>query len=199
MNAAKATTSHDPAKEEAILHAARLLFAEKGFGPCDVQDVADAAGVGKGTVYRYYESKETLFRAVADSGMRRLEEHINASMDPERAPDDLVRRLGFAYAEFFQSNPETVEILIQERAEFRGSIPDTHLFYRARNRGKFESILRRGIAEGVFRSVNVRMATTAFANVLYGTVVCGVMEGDTRRIGATAKHAVDIFLQGLIA
>jgi TetR/AcrR family transcriptional regulator, repressor of fatR-cypB operon len=51
-------------KEAAILDAALALFAERGFHGTAVPLVAERAGVGAGTVYRYFESKEALVNAV---------------------------------------------------------------------------------------------------------------------------------------
>jgi len=199
MKTLHATDLHDPKKQESILDAAIDIFAEHGFRTTDVQDIADTAEVGKGTVYRYFGNKESLFQAAADAGMQRMEQHINKVVRDESTPDEHVRAVGMAYADFFQKNPQLVEILIQERAEFRGSIPDTHLFYRQKNRGEFEKVLRQGINNGTFRKVNVKEATNAFANMLYGTVVCGVLEGNSLSIRRTAKHAIEIFLQGILA
>jgi AcrR family transcriptional regulator len=199
MKTKVAPTLHDPKKLDSILDAAIGIFAEQGYRTTDVQVIADMAEVGKGTVYRYFGNKEALFQAVVDTGMQRLERHVNRVVRDESAPDDHVRAVGMAYADFFQKNPQLVEILIMERAEFRGSIPDTHLFYRQKNRGAFEDILRRGIRAGTFRKVNVREATNTYANMLYGTVVCGVLAGDSRSIRGTAKHAIEIFLQGIRA
>ncbi len=199
MKTLLSTNLHDPMKQDSILDAAISIFAGQGFRSTDVQVIADTAGVGKGTVYRYFGNKEALFQAAADAGMQRMEQHINSVVRDDSTLDDHVRAVGMAYADFFQKNPQLVEILIQERAEFRGSIPDTHLFYRQKNRGKFEVVLRQGISDGTFRKVNVREATNAFANLLYGTVVCGVLEGNSLNIRRTAKHAIEIFLQGILA
>ncbi len=51
-------------KREAILAAALELFAERGFHGTVVPDVAERAGVGAGTLYRYFESKEALVNAL---------------------------------------------------------------------------------------------------------------------------------------
>lgn len=51
-------------KREAILGAALVLFAERGFHGTAVPLVAERAGVGAGTVYRYFESKEALVNAL---------------------------------------------------------------------------------------------------------------------------------------
>jgi AcrR family transcriptional regulator len=53
-----------PDKREAILEAALDLFAEKGFHGTSVPEVAQRAGVGAGTIYRHFESKEALVNAL---------------------------------------------------------------------------------------------------------------------------------------
>src|SRR5690349_16044689 len=51
-------------KREAILAAALELFVERGFHGTAVPEVADRAGVGAGTIYRYFASKEALVNAL---------------------------------------------------------------------------------------------------------------------------------------
>ena len=51
-------------KREAILDAALELFVERGFYGTAVPEIADRAGVGAGTIYRYFESKEALVNAI---------------------------------------------------------------------------------------------------------------------------------------
>lgn len=193
------TTATDPEKRRAILDACFELFAERGFAGTDVEEVAQRANVGKGTVYRYFGNKEELFRATADSAMKRLETHILGVLEGIEDPVEIIRTACLAYAEFFQRHPQLVEILIIERAEFRDSIPATHLVYREKNRRIIDDILRRGMASGEFRRVNVREATNALANMLYGTVVCGCLEGSSRRLKRMAEHCVDVYLHGVLA
>src|ERR687883_607639 len=51
-------------KREAIMTAALELFVERGFYGTAVPEIADRAGVGAGTIYRYFESKEALVNAI---------------------------------------------------------------------------------------------------------------------------------------
>lgn len=198
MNATSEAVVKSPDKDQRILQAATQVFAEQGFDNAETQAIADLAKVGKGTVYRYYKNKEELFLAVADCGMQKLQRHILDAMVGVDDTIQSIRRMGLLYAEFFQKHPELVEILIQERAAFRGSIPDTHLVYRQKNRGIFEELLRQGIQEGIIREINVRETTNVFANVLYGTVVCGCIEGSTKRLKRMAGHAIDLLLRGIV-
>lgn len=66
-----------------ILEAAKDVFAEKGFVGARLDEVARRAGVAKGTLYRYFETKEDLFRAVGRSA---ISSHLDALAALETAP-----------------------------------------------------------------------------------------------------------------
>ena len=51
-----------PDKRELILEAAARVFGEKGFHQATVEEIAKEAGVGKGTIYQYFDSKDEIFR-----------------------------------------------------------------------------------------------------------------------------------------
>jgi len=68
----------DPDKHEAILEAALDLFVERGFHGTAVPEVAERAGVGAGTIYRYFESKEALVNAVYQRSKREFLEYVLA-------------------------------------------------------------------------------------------------------------------------
>src|SRR5437667_10227521 len=55
-----------------ILEAARKVFAKKGFHDATVDDIANAAGVAKGTVYLYYRSKQEVYLAALKFGIAQM-------------------------------------------------------------------------------------------------------------------------------
>jgi AcrR family transcriptional regulator len=57
---------------EAILNSAREVFAELGYGATTVRDVIRKTGLASGTFYNYFKSKEEVFEAIMDDGMRRI-------------------------------------------------------------------------------------------------------------------------------
>ncbi|MDO9460372.1 MAG: helix-turn-helix domain-containing protein, partial [Alphaproteobacteria bacterium] len=57
------------ARPQEILDAALASFAEKGFNAARVEDIAARAGLSKGTVYLYFDSKQDMFRALVREGM----------------------------------------------------------------------------------------------------------------------------------
>ena len=89
--AAPIESRRDPVdKRRAILDAALELFAERGFHGTAVPLVAERAGVGAGTLYRYFESKEALVNAL----YRDLKLHLASSL-LENFPLDLPPRAMF--------------------------------------------------------------------------------------------------------
>lgn len=199
MNVEAGAVHQDPTKARAILEAALHEFASRGYREADVQAVADRAGVGKGTVYRYFQSKEGLFQAVAHAGMQELERDFRALLEVDLPFLERARRMAAAYAAFYQSHPEYVEILIQERAEFRGSVPDTLAFYRERNREGIESLLQGAVDDGTLRPVDVARTSTAVIDALWGTVVRGVIEGRVDRLTDDVAYTFDLLMNGLRA
>jgi AcrR family transcriptional regulator len=106
-------------RREEILTVATEVFAEKTFRSTDVQEIADRVGVGKGTVYRYFPSKEELFLATVSRGMERLRTALDPMLDSRSAPLERLEGLTRSFLVFFDAHPELVELLVQERAEFR--------------------------------------------------------------------------------
>lgn len=186
-------------KRDAVLDAATGLFAERGYENTEVDAIAAAAGVAKGTIYFHFQTKEKLFLAVADYGMRRLAEHTLKGIEGLTDIVTILRTAGITAAGFFQTHPELAEILLQERAQFRGSIPDTHLLYREKGRQLFEPLVRQGIEQGIFRNLDVSEAITAAANMLFGMVITSCVEGRSRDIVRRAQFAVDLWLSAILA
>ncbi len=69
-----------------ILTASTEVFAARGFAATDVQEIANRIGVGKGTVYRYFPSKEELFLAAVDNGMKQLKAAVELAADSISLP-----------------------------------------------------------------------------------------------------------------
>src|SRR5205807_5601075 len=104
-------------RREEILCAAAKLFARHGYADTNTQLLAEKLGVGKGTLYRYFPSKQDLFLAAVDRVMRRLRETIDTSIADVQDPLARVAVAIRTYLAFFAEHPDFVELLIQERAQ----------------------------------------------------------------------------------
>jgi AcrR family transcriptional regulator len=89
-----------------ILQAAAAAFAEGGFAATSMEDVAAAAGVTKLIVYRHFESKDQLYRAVLEAVSTRLREHFTETLSTERG--STVRSL----LDVARENPDGYRLLV---------------------------------------------------------------------------------------
>ncbi len=190
--------AEDPGKRQAILEEGIRAFAELGFRGAEVQQIADRAGVGKGTVYRYFHSKEDLFWATTFEVVQRLEKHTFEAMEDVDGAAAKIRASALAYAEFFENNPRYLEVFVQARAEFRGTTPESHREYQRQLIQKFEKVIQQGIDSGELRPVDAYQTVHGFGSLLYGTVVfgCHMTPLSARQM---AEHNIEIFLRGIRA
>lgn len=146
------------ARPQELLDAALALFVEKGFAATRAEEVAQRAGVSKGTLYLYYPSKEELLKAV-----------IRANISQEIAEgEDIVRGfdgpttelLPHLMTEWWRRIGETkasgiCKLMVAEVRNF----PDIAAFYREEVIDPAErmigGVLQRGIDRGEFRAVPV--------------------------------------------
>jgi AcrR family transcriptional regulator len=80
---AEGTTMEKADKRERILEAAEKLFKHRRFHEITLQEIAQAAKVGKGTIYLYFEDKDDLFFQVATSGFDELCEVVERRGAPD--------------------------------------------------------------------------------------------------------------------
>ena len=109
------TTSASPSdkadKRAAILDAALTLFAERGFHGTSVPDIAHLAGVGAGTIYRYFEGKEALVNALYQAHKGELGQALLAGFDPSAPPRAAFHHFWHSAIAFTQKSPRAFQFL----------------------------------------------------------------------------------------
>lgn len=185
-------------REEEILVAASRYFAISGYHNADLQILADQIGVGKGTLYRYFKTKEDLFLSTVDRGMHDLHSYIEERTSKESDPIDRLRTAVTSFLAFFDANPEIVELLIQERAEFRDRLQPTYLKHREANIGPWQEMLRQVIAAGRIRKMPVSRITDVLSNLLYGTIFTRHFNRKKMALERQADDILDVVFLGLL-
>lgn len=105
-----APEANESAKRRQILEGARGVFLAQGFDAASMGEIAREAGVSKGTLYVYFESKEHLFQTIVEEQCRAQAEQVFA-LDPEdHDVEAVLRRLGRDYLGFL-CQPERLSSL----------------------------------------------------------------------------------------
>lgn len=188
----------NPDRQEAILDEAIRLFADRGYAEADLQVLADRLDIGKGTLYRHFGSKEKLFLAAADRVMRRIHEHITAVTAPVADPLERIETGIHAYFRYFADHPESVEMLIQERALFRDRKRPTYFVHREANLDRWRSLYREMIGAGRVRDIPVEQILDTMGDLLYGAMFVGYLVGRREEPAAVATRIINIVFGGIL-
>lgn len=182
-----------------ILNCSSQLFAAHGYQNTDVQEIADQLGVAKGTIYHYFASKEKLFLAAVDKGMEELSEFINKSVVNI---DDPIKKIGKAiqsYLTFFDKNPHIIELIVQERAEFRDRKKPTYLVHRERNVKPWNDLFTHLSKSGRFRELNAEQTTLTISNLLYGTIFTTYYARQGKSFESRTNEVLNLVFQGILS
>src|SRR5262245_28248981 len=179
-------------RREEILARAILLFARDGYADLDLQVLADDLGVGKGTLYRYFGSKQELFLAAADRVMRNLRQHVETRIAGVADPLEQITCAIRAYLEYFHDHPEAVEMLIQERAQFKDRKRPTYFEHREANIERWRALYRDLIAQGRVRRMPPERITDVIGDLLYGTMFVSYVAGRNRPPDQAVQDIIDV-------
>ncbi len=189
-------------REEQILRAARKVFVEKGFENARMTDVASAAGLSKGAVYFYFDSKQALIRALA------AQEHVraNAILDEVLAHRDLSAKQNFQdllrqllHHLLSLRYPPRFFLLIGELATRDEALRANFLETHERLMERIIQVIDQGIEDGTFRKVDPHVVAAVLKASSDGLTL-------ERAIGANPRgepehiiqETVDLFLNGIL-
>jgi TetR/AcrR family transcriptional regulator len=149
------------ARPSELVAAALALFVEKGYAATSVEEIARRAGVSKGTLFLYFESKEELFKAVVrDNVSSALREGFEELRAWPGSTAELVPHLLLQWWRRYGATPAggLTKLMMSEARNF----PTLAEFYQQEvvlpAQELIRATLRRGIRQGEFRRVNVNLA-----------------------------------------
>lgn len=187
-------------RKDTILHAARTVFARKGYAATVVEDIAEEAGIGKGTLYLYFPSKEQVYLAALLEDARTLDAESRGALAEAPSWRDALRAYVEVRLHYFEAHEDFLRIYM---TEFRGMCmqgrPLSAELYRLAQDG--EALLAQRFAAAAARG-EMRAADPELAALMVSDVTRGLIErrlrGWGRPVGAgDTAFAVDMLCRAL--
>lgn len=93
------------ARKESIIDAAEEVIRSKGFNNSTMDEIAEKAELGKGTLYLYFNSKTSIYLAICERGSRLLNQKMAKVITMDLNGIEMVEEMGHIYLDFIQMNP----------------------------------------------------------------------------------------------
>jgi AcrR family transcriptional regulator len=179
-----------------VIREAANLFDERGYNATSMEDIAEAVGLRKPTLYHYFRSKDEILvwihQEFIDLLIARQERRAELSMGPEQ----LLLEIMGDILELIDTHPGHVRAFYEHQRE----LPDSAHAEMAKKRARYEdgviATIQRGVDEGVFRRVDAKLATLAVFGVC-NWAYQWYREGGALRAREIAYVFWDLLLNGL--
>jgi AcrR family transcriptional regulator len=147
-------------REEQVYTAALRLFREKGYHATSMQDIAEAVGLYKGSLYHYIGSKDDLLARVFERALGSLLAELEQiASDTSLEPAVQLREMIRAHVSAVASNLDALTVYFHEWRELAGESLSTVRAQRERYASLVTEIVGRGVRLGAFQVPDVRIAT----------------------------------------
>jgi len=185
-----------------ILEAARKVFAKKGFHDATVDDIANAAGVAKGTVYLYYRSKQEVYLAALKFGIAQMYSALVEEVRRVSTTEEKLRALIAAKLAYFEENRDFFKIYYFELGKIPthpGTIDSEFKSLYLDQARLVESILKEGSRKKAIRNLRTDQAAFAISDLIRGVVTQRVLGWTKSKISQDVEFIFDLIWKGIAA
>jgi len=198
----------DPQKEERILQAAARIFAAEGLEKGTIADIAADAGIGKGTVYQYFSSKDEIFRALLMSFFQSMIADWQQLAEMDLPPEEGLQRIiasafdllgAMEDEELRRTFPVLLEIMLYGfRCSLRGESSNmlTELlrdFYAL-----LHPLMQRGVDQGVFRNSSPQLLSFMLFSTLDGLGMHYFLHTEHLDREALRTETIEFFMNAIL-
>ena len=179
-----------------IIQAAAQIFREKGYHGASMQDIADAVGLQKASLYHHVTSKQEILGEILDQALDRLISDLEPIANSKLPADERLRQAVRLYLLRMAENAALAAVLLLEYRSLEPPQRAEHIQRRDRYEGLWRKIIREGIAEGLFASSDEMTTTFALLGVQNWSITW-YRPGGRYSPGELADLYADLFLEGL--
>ena len=181
---------------ERMFRAALQLFASKGYAETTVEDITEAADVGKGTFFNYFPSKEHILMAFGEMQLGKLETVVREAKSSGLPMYEVLRGLVMRMTEEPVRNPAIVRALLQANlcsVPVRGGMLRIH----ERNRALVGDLIRHGQERGEIRTdLAAEEIAQVWRQTVFGTLMFWSLVGDAT-LTARIESAIQMLWDGI--
>ena len=184
-----------------ILSAAEKVFATKGFFPTTMNEIAETAEFGTGTLYKYFKSKEDLYFTLIDEKTEEINRLVKTELSQKTSPIERIKKVLRLQFEFIERNRDFFRIYASEHTRFEWTVKDElgkdlhekmvayiHLL---------AGVMREGIEAGEFKPLNPMDLAHALVGIVNSFVFEWIISRESYPLSSKLETVLEIFFGGV--
>jgi AcrR family transcriptional regulator len=180
------------------MQAAMQVFAQEGYEKTRVEDIARAAGVGKGTVYEYFSSKEEIFEQAVVKGTEEYLASLERELAAQLSLEDKLLAVARQHLHFMVSQRDVARILASSPGLILPRLKQLMLDIRREIEDKVVRVIAAGIKGEHLRQVDTYLAARVFLGGLSAVAGPHCFQEESWELESTAQEICRIFLTGVV-
>src|SRR5580700_9671371 len=182
---------------ERLFRAALDLFARKGFTETTVEDITEAADVGKGTFFNYFPSKDHILLAFGEMQLAKLQSAVEEARRSGESMPQFLRSLGVRMTQEPMRHPGLIRTLLQAYLSTT-PVREAMLDLQKRVHALHTEIVQLGQERGeIRRDLPAAEIAHVFRQTIFGTLLFWSLHGDAS-LHARIESAFNVLWSGLI-
>jgi len=190
------TKEEQEKRRHEIFHQVVPIVSKKGFYETSMREIADAAGLGKSTLYDYFKTKDEILIYFFEDQLRDMTQEAQKIALQNLSADKRLRQITEKYLESLQANKSLFLKLMQESQRLKLESQKQVQAKRYAYQDLIRALIDEGIREGVFRKVDsllaARLLISSISSAVYGSRSTGTPQ-------EMLKETLDIFFKGIEA
>lgn len=184
-------------KRELILEAAVQVFSSKGYHNTRMEEIAQVAGIGKGTIYEYFRGKLQLFQEMIEHSLRIYFENIEPDTKEQMTLEDRLRLIFEAHLKLCLEHKEMIRILFWDTDVIDEELRDWGEKMRRDKERRLMEIVREGMKRGEIRELDPYLAVLNIIGCLTAMWAPITLDGWEIEPKLLAGRLTDMIMNGI--
>ena len=189
-------------KKTQIINAAIEVFAKQGLERGKIADIAKQAGVGKGTIYEYFKSKDEIFSAIESQMVKDSLAQVEQLISSKKSPTDKIEEMASYNMNIHEAMGDSIIIFAEmwaqhSRGQWHGHekpiFTDMYMNYH----NAIKEILTEGVETREFRKMNKDGVATMLLALIDGILWQSVIFKNVENFNEWKNEAIKSFINGI--
>lgn len=185
-------------KNRKIVDAAVELFSEKGYNKTTMQEIAETAGVGKGTIYRFFKSKDEMVSSLLEVYIEDIAERIRKAISKVSDPIEKMKSVIQVELDYYDENRNFARFMIREAWGTQKRFIEHIRKIKETRASLVEEILFQGMEQNVFKKVDSDTIAASLEGMILASSVHWFIFSDEYPKETIRENIDTLFFEGIL-